>query len=162
MKYAILLFLLPYAAYSQKIETDPFTKDKRVETKYVFMKPSGFLKNIRMKFRSAGNDYFVLFNGSGWGVGTIGTMDPFMFLLDNDSTVKVYPTDIQSYEIGSQGNYYNHQYRIDREQVEMLSRHSVVKIRKYYSSNYDDMDVPEKNQSKIKELSVVFLQSLNY
>lgn len=159
MKYIIILMLLPCAALSQRIvknEIDPFNKERRIETNYVYLK-MGMVQFVSTKYRSVGDACYMLFKGGYWGAGVIGEGDSFIFLLDNDSTVTIQPTDIQATDLD---NHYTHQYHISKDQIQLLASRKVKSIRKYYSSSYADMELPEKNQNKLRELSSLFLQSL--
>jgi hypothetical protein len=149
---------------AQKIasdEMDKFSKERRVETKPLPLKPAGLTTNLTAKYRSVGDRYFLILAGNGWGAGTIGRDDDLVFLLENDSTVKIQPTSIQSYEVGQYGNSYRHQYEIYKEQIEQLSKMKTKSLRKYYSTKYADMDIPQKNGNNFVKLSELFLNTLS-
>lgn len=145
-------------AVAQKVvknEIDAFSKEKRVETNYVKI-GSGFTWILQANCRSVADKYFFNLNGKEWGVGTIGENDQLLFLLQNDSTIAITPTGIQSYEIAQGGNYYTHQYYLTKSDIETLSTVKVKKMRKYYSSKYDDVDIKDKNSDNLMHLFAVF------
>jgi hypothetical protein len=96
-----------------------------------------------------------------WGVGVVGQNDKLIFLLDNEETVTVVSTEIQSYTNSKYGSYYDHQYRIVKDDIAKLADHDLKSIRRYTSKGYADLDIKEKKQQELKNLSKVFLDELN-
>jgi hypothetical protein len=163
MKLFLLLLLFPAIAFSQKLkvnEIDKFTKQRRLETERVWLKNrSG--DGVAVSFRSADTTCFITFYGYGRAAGVIGDGDKMIMLLDNDSTVTVYSTGIQTYDIRVGGtSTYNHQYSIEKDDLNKLSTHNVKSLRKYLSDGYVDIDIPEKHQDEIKELAILFIGAL--
>src|SRR5258705_13426983 len=130
MKPFFLLLLLPIFSYSQKIrvnEIDKFTKQRRIETTVAVAKMA-IGCNVGFYYRSVDTTLFINVTGSGCAVGVIGTDDPFIFLLDNDSTVTVYSKGIQDYKISydntlGTSKYYTHEYYIKKSDIEKLAVH---------------------------------------
>lgn len=150
------------AAKGQKIvknETDKFTQQKRVETNEVRLK-FGLSTRLLFKLRSSGDACYAIFSGYGEGAAVIGNKDQLILLLDNDSTVILTSTGLQSYTVNQSTNSYTHQYSADKEDIVLLSEHKVKSIRKYTVKGYIETDIPNKNQDKIKETAKVFLDAL--
>lgn len=162
--FLLLLFSFPLLCYSQKLtvnETDKFTGKKRLETSYCIVTMK-FVSAIQMKLRSVDTTCFVTFNGN-TGVGVVGLTDATTFLFEDNSTTKVYPTSIQSYDIGVgqySSNTFNQQYNISIDQIEMLKTKKLISIRREFNSNYADFDVKEKHAEKISKLCMLFLSEL--
>jgi hypothetical protein len=150
------------AASSQKLkvnEYDKFTKQKRLQTELVALKGK-LSEGISIYLRTVDSSFFVYLEGYGSGVGVIGLDEKVIFLLDDQSTVTIYSIGIQSYEVTRNGNYYEHQYRTSRSDIETLSKHKVTSIRKYSTKDYADIDIPEKNQDKVMKLVLLILSEL--
>jgi hypothetical protein len=157
--FIVVSILLSLHGFSQKIiqsEIDKFTKQKRIKTSDEWLK-NRLVEGIAVYIRSVDTTAFINLNGYGPGADVIGSSDPAIFLLNNDSTVEVFPTGIQSYDIGSTYKTYSHQYYISISQIETLSRFDVKSVRKYGSDHYVDIEIPEKHQDQIKKLSLLFL-----
>lgn len=161
--YFLLVLMYTVNSQAQKIkidtEIDKFTKAKRVQTNYITLKME-LTRGYAAKLRSVGDSYYITFRGA-IGVGVVGPDDATIFLLDNDSTIKVYPTSIQSYEIDVKyGNYYTHQYKILEEDLVQLSQHDLKSIRRYYDDHYTDIDLNDKRKDSMKELAIKFLEEI--
>ena len=160
----ILLLLVCNISMGQQVKTeiDKFTGKKRVATEYVNVAVK-FTGGIRMRLRTVDTSAFIIFSGS-WAVGVVGMNDATTFLFDDKSTLKVYPTSVQSYDIGI-GQYaqdsYEQQYFIRQGDLKVLSEKAVVSVRREYGRNYADIDVKEKNANKIKGLVSLVLKELD-
>ena len=162
LKFIFVILFIPAISFSQKIkvnEIDKFTKKKRIETSYSYLK-MGLFQYLGANIRSADSSIFINIQGSGAGSFVIGTDDPVIFLLDNDSTIKIFPTDIQTYSIGigSSRDTYSHQYYISLSDLKTLSNHNIKSVRKHGSSSYVDIDINEKNQDEFKKNALLFLK----
>lgn len=143
-----------------KNEVDKFSKQKRIETSNTDL-VSSMSVNLAVKLRSVGDSYYALFYGYGKSVGIISPNHYMQILFDNDSILKIYPTSMQSYSIGTSRNYYqDHQYNISKEDLQMLSTQKIKSIRRYTSEGYSDFELKEKFQDNFKELTILFLKYL--
>lgn len=161
--FFISLLLLPLFSIGQKIkevEIDKFTQERRVKTSEQFVK-EGMFDRVGFWYRSVGKTYFINQEASGWGVGVVGDGEKLIFLLDDNQTISVLSTGIQDYTINKYGNYYSHQYSISKDDIEKLANHNLKSIRKYTVKGYSDLDVKDKRQDELKNLSGVFLAELN-
>lgn len=157
--------LISVCSYGQKIsekQVDKFTGQKRIETDYITLK-IGLTDIFRVKLRTVDTTIFITFYGT-IGLGVVGRRDPSIFLFEDKSTFEVSPTSIQSYDIGkaaySSGSY-THQYRIYKQDLEILASKKLASIRRYYNNNYTDIDIKEKNAKKVNELASIILAELN-
>jgi hypothetical protein len=163
-KIIAICCLLPTLAFGQgisKYETDKFTKQIRVET---YKEPivGGLTNRLQIGFRGVGDTYFAMFDGTGEWAGTIGPKDAMMLLLDSDSTIAIYPTDVQTYEPYKYGKTFtNHQYEISVDQIQTLRAHAIKSIRIYMSGGYVDENTKEKNQKTAKKLAELFLKTID-
>jgi micrococcal nuclease len=161
-KFLLIILFIPSIAFCQKIkvnEIDKFIKQRRIETTSSVLK-SGLNLGLSITLKAVGSNYFVVLNGHGAGAGTIGMEDQAIFLLDNDSTVTIQSTGIQSYEIIKDQNTYKHQYKISLPGLEALSKHNLKSLRKYDFKGYANFDILSKNQDELKNLSAIFLKEL--
>ena len=159
---ALLILLSPLAAFSQKIklnEVDKFIKQRRIETTSSTVKTAADI-DLAISFKSVGPAFYTLLNGTGLGAGTIGLDDQAIFLLDNDSTVIVRSTGVQSFEYVNNKNQFKHQYSISLQDIEALSRRKIKSIRKYDYKGFVDIAVAAKHADNIKKLSSLFVNEL--
>jgi hypothetical protein len=163
MKHALLLtMLLPLFGYAQKLkvnEIDKFTKQKRLETSNATLKAK-LTEGIGVSFRCVDSSIYVLLSGYGPGTGVIGEDDKAIFLLDDETTVTVYSTGLQSYTINKYQNVYNHQYKIALSDLQTLSKKNLKSIRKYTSKGYADIDIPEKNNDEVKKIAALIIDNI--
>jgi hypothetical protein len=160
--FYILLFFVPPSLFSQTIkqdEIDKFTKQRRVETSNTLLK-GGLSCGLYTYFRSVDSSYYLTIGGYGCAVGVVGTNDQATFLLDNSITVSVFPTGVQSYEIGDYNKSYRHQYSITLDNIKMLANHKLKSVRRYTSKGYSDIDIPNKNSSELMKLCTLFLTAV--
>lgn len=165
MKYILIisLFLISFIANSQKLiqnETDKFTKYHRLKTSNQRLK-QGMLFYIRSVTDTVGdNFYFITFFGTVPSPDVVGTDDEMIFLLDNDNTVTIYPTDIQGSELNAGTLMYRHQYKLGESDIKTLSEHNIKSIRRFASRGYVDIDLGKVNQGDIKAAAKLILKEL--
>jgi hypothetical protein len=163
MKHALMLaLLLPLFGYAQKLkvnEVDKFTKQKRLETSNATLKAK-LAEGIGVSFRCVDSSLYVVLAGYGPGTGVVGEDDKAIFLLDDETTVTVYSTGLQSYTINKYQNVYNHQYRLTIADLQTLSKKNLKSIRKYTSKGYADIDIPEKNSDEVSKIAALILNNL--
>jgi hypothetical protein len=162
MKYILLgILLIPVLCFSQRLtvnEVDKFNKLHRLQTSNVRLK-TGMLAYIRSAIDSDKNAfYYIKLFGSVPTPDVIGSGDRLIFLLENDSTVTVYSTGVQSYEISPK--MYYHQYRATEEDIETLAKNNIKSIRKYGTDGYIDVEIPGKNQGDLKDAAILILKAV--
>lgn len=157
----MVLLLIPILSYSQKlkIELDKFTNQKRLETPTVTLKARA-TQGLAINFRSVDSLVYVILYGYGDGTGTISNGEEAIFLLDDGTTIKVYSTGIQSFDVGKSQNTYQHQYKIQIGDLQKLSLHDLKSIRKYTTKNYSDIDIPAKHSGEVGKLAKLILEGL--
>ncbi len=143
----------------KKVEIDKFTGHKRILTEHIRVEAT-LTKVMNMYLRTVDTTVFISFYGT-VGIGVIGTMDGTTFLFPNKSTLTVYPTGIQSYDGYGSNQYYDQQYLITKDQLEMLAANNPVSVRRIYNSNYVDVDIKSKFSPKISELAAMVLNEMN-
>jgi hypothetical protein len=161
MKFIFLLLFFPLFSYSQKLkvnEIDKFTKQKRVETERTWLKRAS--DGVSVSFRSVDDSYYLKLYGYGRGTGIVDEEDKLIFLLDDESSIIIYPTGLQDYSINTGTSTYNHQYHISLEQIQTFSEHNIKSIRKYTSKGYADFDIPNKKQDEVKKLAILLLKNI--
>ena len=161
----ILLLFLSIKSTGQKIdevEIDKFTGKKRINTELITLK-GGLSQHVEMKIRTVDSSIFIAFRGT-WGIGTVGISDATIFLFEDKTTLSIFPTSIQSYNIEVCNyctNWYYQQYQTSKADLKILMDKSIISIRRYYSDNYADTDVKEKNAKKVKGLASLVLNEMN-
>jgi hypothetical protein len=161
----VLFSTLGYCGFSQKMklhkEIDKFTGKYRVETTPITMYQWVTVSSaINVKLRSNDTLYFIHFMGS-TSTGIIDEDDPLILLLDDKSTITIYPTSFQSYDVETGGNtFYNHQYNISKDQLQILSTKKVISFRRYFNDHYSDFDVKTKWAERFAAGVNLFLQNI--
>jgi hypothetical protein len=166
MKYILFsLFLVSNICYCQKIvqnEVDKFNKSHRLKTSDVKLK-YGLHAHFRTVSTSEDSENFcyVTLWGFGKGADVIGDKEKAVFLLDNDSTITAYSTEMQSYEISRYDNRFYHQYNISEDDLRVLGGHMVKSIRKYGVGGYVDYDIIEGSSKDFKRAAELILKELD-
>jgi hypothetical protein len=158
-----LFLICALFANSQKLvknEVDKFTKAQRLQTSNVRLK-SGMLFYIRTYTTPEnGTNYYITFFGSTPSPDVVGTEDKLTFLLENDSTVNIYPTDIQGTEYTAGVSMYRHQYELTESDIKALAENDVKSIRMYASRGYNDIDLRGDKEDEIKKAARLILKEL--
>lgn len=152
VEFALITITVPLLISSvcsaQKIETkiDKFTNQKRVSTdELLIINTKAKWPHLYISFRSVDSSYFITLHGENIAVGVIGPGDIAWLLLEDGSKATIVSTGLQDYDITSTINYYDHQYRIFRDDLEKLAQYRIVAIRKYYNNTYADIDIWNKS-----------------
>jgi hypothetical protein len=154
------LFTIASSAQVLKVnEVDKFTKQKRLQTDESTIK-SGLIDGIKTYIRVVDSSVLVHLKGYGTGATMIGANDKIIFLLSDESTVVGYSPTMQSYEIGSKVNTFNHYYRVSSDDLKVLSEKDLKGIRVYSSSGYRDFDIPKRNREDLRKQAALILQNL--
>ncbi len=158
----LFLMLLPLFLYAQKVkinEFDKYIKQRRIEFEPMAIYNSPKAK-VSLTLKCIGSEYFMTISGFGWGVATVSYENQAILLLENDSTVTIKSTGTQMYDINSATTSYKHQYAISLSDIERLSRHALVGIRKYNIQDYSDLTVPPAFGVQVKKLGAQFINEL--
>lgn len=158
----LLLWLVPNLAAAQKVkvnEYDKFIKQRHIEFEPLTVYNANKAK-VSLSLKCLGSTYFLTISGFGWGVSTISYENQAILLLDNDSTIVVKSTGTQMYDVNSVGSTYKHQYTISLNDIEALTRHALVGIRKYNIQDFSDLDVPATLGANVKKLGAMFINEL--
>lgn len=165
MKTSVTLFLLlPVLAFSQKIKVntyDKFIKKQVVETSASTLQQNQ-ANGVAISFKAVGNENFAVLKGYGAGASTISEGDELIFLLSNDSTVSAKSIGLQVFDVDVQKNRssFNHEYKISRQGLELLSKYDAVGLRKYSIKGYTDIMIPKTLRGQARELTSLLLQEL--
>jgi hypothetical protein len=164
MRFLIIILLLvsTYVSGQRIIENkiDKFDKVRRIETDRIFVR-QGLSCGLGFKLRSVDDSYYIIASGYACAVGVVGAHDQMQILLDNDSTLTVKSTGLQSYDVSGAQKSYSHQYSITKADLEALAAFKIKSVRRYFNSNYQDIDISGGSTEKLKRLSTVFLNAVN-
>lgn len=154
---------MPFFCFSQSIkkkEVDKFSNQKRVQSEWLNLSTFGPFTVLKTNLRSVDSTIFIRLAGR--GVGVVGTDDAATFLFDDKSSFKIYPTSIQSYNIGigDSPDTYDFQYNFSIEYLKILSTKKLISIRRTYNENYADTDVKSKFSERLKKLAEIMLKEL--
>ena len=157
-----LLLVLPVVLMAQKIKSydyDKATQKWRIETNALNLKSAAGTK-MDVSMNASSNSFFIELMGTGVGTSTVDVDNEVVFLLDNDSVVKAKSLFVQSIDYGQTIPAYHHEYSLSYEALQKLSRHNLKSLRKFSAGGYDDIAIDKKNEAKMKELSLFFIEEL--
>lgn len=157
-----LLLLLPIFTQAQKIKMngfDKFIQKRRVETFPITLK-SGPAIQMSISFASIGAALYVQLSGTGIGTNIVSPDDQVIFLLDNDSTVTVKSTGLQTVDFTTATSSYKHNYLLSLPDLERLGEHGWQALRKYHSEKFDDVYVTQEAGEKARKLTELFIEEL--
>ena len=165
MLISIFIFipLLSFSQFIKSDQTDSFTHQKRIVTKSVDIMPGNiFLVNgvYSISFNTVNDNIFIVLHGGGKSAGTILQDDIALLITEKDTiTIKSAGTQI-SY--GRWNPYfYDHQYIITKDDLLKLSKSKLMAIRRYTSEGIFDMQVKEKFQKRLMQLSDALLKEMS-
>lgn len=155
-----LLPLALAAQIAQQAKADLTVNKVHLESYTVNLKTAADVR-LDASLHAADTGFLITLMGSGIGTGTVDAADEAIFVLDNDSTVKVKSIGFQGIESKNFVNSYKHDYAISQEVLETLSRHNLRRVRKYALTEYKDIYLDEPSSGNLKALCVYFLQELD-
>ena len=109
---------------------------------------------------AVGPSVFIRLAGTGAGTNIVNVGDKLIFYLDNDSTVTVQSSKLQTYDVEEITSSYNHFYNLATNDLVRLSNHNLKKLRKYHADGYDDINITNQNGRKVKSYSAFFVGEL--
>lgn len=152
--YIAILLLIGIESEAQKMKEitfDKFTHEKRVLTdELLILNSQAKWPHLYISFRSVDTSCFITLHGQGVASGIIAPDDQAWILLDDDTKIIVRSTGLQDYDITTRD--YIHQYRISLSDVKRLTEKKIVSIRRYYESNYTDIDITGGKDQNRKEI----------
>lgn len=169
-KIILLMLLIPCFCFGQKIEEnkyDEFTDNSVMRTSWEDLCTENHVlkSSFNMFYRiSRINDHYYFDVKLGLdNVFSISDKDMLMLKLENDFIIKLENTKYkisekggaftgkfsQQYMAPKQGVYIH--YMISKEQLDLISKYSLTKIRVYTTDGYYEKDVKMKNYNKFKK-----------
>jgi len=161
-KLLTIIFLFPFVLSAQQIKKNEYDKALKavvIETSESVLKEDKDA-NLMVSLKSLGHSFFLNLKGRGLGASTIQQNDPAIFLLDNDETVTVKSTSVQTYDGDQSKNSYEHEYSISLNNLKLLSQHNLKAVRKYGIKGSIDIRIPEAHQFDLRKTSLLFLSEL--
>ncbi|HEV7329995.1 MAG TPA: energy transducer TonB [Flavisolibacter sp.] len=157
----VLLALPQFAAGQESLRTaSALPIPKRLETQSISLKAEAG-NRMNANFHAEGKSFFLRLSGTGISAHTINTEDPVIFLLQNDSTVTLKSTAVQGFDDMDTERSYKHEYVVQQQDLEMLSRSNVQAVRKYSVIGFDDFYLDATAAANLRSLSIGFLQTLD-
>lgn len=157
-----LLFFMPMAAAAQGLQlVNPVGEYNQVQlTSY----PVSLIKapGIRMDaFLSvSGDSLFLTLTGSGLGTGTVDIGNETILTLENNNIVSVRSVAVQGFNRNEFNNTYRHTYLLLPDDLEILSKHHLQRIKKYLMDESFEIQVDEKNAESLKAASALLFGEL--
>ena len=158
-----ILLLQSFGGYPQKITKsgiDKFTGKNTIETDGVIIaEPAGLMMKL-VTFKTVDTTIFIYLGGT-YGGGNVDTTDATIFLFNDKTTFKIYPTRAQTTKVIMGAEAYGHEYYISKAQMEILAKNNPIAIRQGISHSYVDMDIKSKAGRKISELAAMVLKEMD-
>jgi hypothetical protein len=161
--FCCLLLALPFCAAAQKIKStdyDKTVKQPLVETEPQLIVNSADAK-LSLALATSDSNVYLETSGTAWGSATIDANDPLLLTLSNGSVLKLKSTGLQSFNPDPNGSTYRHEYKAELTDIASLSKYDLVAIRKYMFTEFTDLKIPAVGASKLKSLSMLFLNEVN-
>jgi TonB family protein len=158
----VVLLLLPLSGIAQKIiidEEDSVLKQKKIELSPLKLVATSATK-MNLSLGAAGSTVYLRLSGSGTGANIVNIGDKVIFRLDNDSTVTVQSSSLQTYDVEGITSVYNHTYNLSFADLAKLSQHNLKRLRKYHAEEFDDITIPNQNGRQVKNFSRFLLEEL--
>ena len=152
IRIVFILLILPVVSGAQKIkinEYDKFLKQRKVET-FPLTIQQGKNTKTDLALRSDSVSFSLQLSGTIASTNIIGENEQVIFLFDNDSTVTLKSSGLQSYEMGQNSYAYIHNYILTIPDLVKLSTYNLQALREYDSKDFSDVVIPENNREKIK------------
>jgi hypothetical protein len=169
-KFSFLLFFLGLTvlAFSQKCEyltneKDEFTGAMKLETWGKLIREfTG--SNANLILRKIDSDYYLLlnYNVQYAEAMVVGTNDRLMLKLENDSVLFFNPTEITTGTLNTLNGITTTQIKINyfatKDQITMLSKYAIKKVRVYFTDGYKEHETKDKNVNEIKTAAICLLK----
>jgi hypothetical protein len=163
----IIFFGLTIFSYGQNCEyltneKDEFTNAMKLETWGKLIREfTG--SNANLILRKIDTTYYLLLNYNVQYAKAMvaGTNDLLMFKLENDSVLYFKPTEITSGNLNTSAGITTTQIKINyfatKDQIVMLSKYGIKKVRVYFTDGYKEHETKEKNANEIKTAAYCLL-----
>ena len=158
----LCLLLLPVSGWGQKIainEQDPTVKQRRIELEPLKLVSTAKTK-MNFSLGTIGPSIYVSLNGSGTGANIVNVGDKLILYLENNSTVTVQSSKLQTYDVEEITSTYKHTYNLSPGDLVTLSKHNLKRLRKFHADGYDDVNIPNQNGRQVKNFSAFFVEEL--
>jgi hypothetical protein len=162
MKWVAIFFLSPVFCFAQGVKVniyDNFLKKHRIELEPVTLYTASNAK-LSVTFISVESDLFLQVYGEGWGAATIDDGNEMIFLFNNDSTVTVKSTGLQTFDAGLKKSTYRHQYLVKYEDLKAFSQYELAGVRRYSFKEFFDLQIQKEYKAKLRRPGALFSDEL--
>jgi hypothetical protein len=156
----LLLWTPLYSTGQDSVPVASVSPVKTVETPAVTLKDDPE-NRMQAMFLAEGKTFLFRLTGTGIAAHTINTEDPLIFLLQNDSTVVLKSKAVQGFDDLDTERSYKHEYTLQQQDLEKLSRSPVQAMRKYTVVGFDDFTLDGTAAANLQSLSIRFQQMLD-
>ena len=158
----VFLFLLPVSSRAQKIlinETNIEAKKRKIEISPLRLVSTSKTK-MNISLGTVGPSIYLRLSGSGAGANIVNVGDKVIFHLDDDSTVTVQSSVLQTYDVEETTSIYQHSYSLSYSDLAKFSRHNLKRLRKYHADGFDDISIPNQSGKQLKNFSSLLIDEL--
>lgn len=158
----VVLLLFPLSGFAQKIiidEEDSVLNQRKIELEPLKLVATSGTK-MNLSLGTVGPSIYLRLSGSGKGANIVNIGDKVIFRLDNDSTVSVQSSSLQTYDVEGITSIYNHTYNLSFADLAKLSQHNLKRVRKYHAEEFDDITISNQNGRQVKNFSRFLLDEL--
>ena len=158
----VLLVFLPLSSGAQKILIDEKNTDpnkRKIEISPLRLVSTSKTK-MSLSLGTVGPSIYLRLSGSGTGTNIVNVGDKVIFHLDNDSTVTVQSSVLQTYDVEEITSTYQHRYNLSYADLAKFSRHNLKRLTKYHADGFDEFDIPNQSGRQIKNFSSLLIDEL--
>ena len=158
----VLLVLLPISSGAQKIliaEQNTDLNKRKIEISPLRL-VSTSKTQMSLSLGTVGPSIYLRLSGSGTGTNIVNVGDKVIFHLDNDSTVTVQSSVLQTYDVEEITSTYQHSYNLSYADLAKFSRHNLKRLRKYHADGFDDINIPNQSGRQVKSFSSLLIDEL--
>jgi TonB family protein len=158
----VLLIFLPISSEAQKILIDE--KNTAPNKRKIEISPLRLVSTSKTKMSlslgTVGPSIYLRLSGSGTGTNIVNVGDKVIFHLDNDSTITVQSSVLQTYDVEEITSTYQHSYNLSYADLAKFSRHNLKRLRKYHADGFDEFDIPNQSGRQVKNFSSLLIDEL--
>ena len=161
-QFFALLLLFPISSGAQKIliaEANTDNNKRKIEISPLKL-VSTSKTQMSLSLGTIGPSIYLRLSGSGTGTNIVNVGDKVIFHLDNDSTVTVQSSVLQTYDVEGITSTYQHSYNLNYSDLAKFSRHSLKRLRKYHADGFDDINIPNQSGKQLKSFSSLLIAEL--
>lgn len=158
----VILVLSPISSGAQKILIDEKNIDlnkRKIEISPLKLVATAKNK-MNLSFGTVGPSIYLRLSGSGAGTNIVNVGDKVIFHMENDSTVMIQSSVLQTYDVQDVTSTYEHSYNLSYADLAKFSSNNLIRLRKYHADGFNDFNIPNEIGRQVKNFSTLLIEEL--